>query len=134
MNPATGALILDICAGAGVLLAGIGVLIGMLALKQTLGRVDVTLDVVDQQLRTLGEPVAATLTHIEGIADTADKAVGRLGGVADSLEHVADSVAQTATLLKNAVNPAIVNAGTLLTGLSSGLRRLLTGKSSSDQS
>lgn len=132
MNPETGALILDILVGAGVLLAGIGVLIGMLAMKKTLGRVDVTLDVVDQQLRTLGEPVAGTLAHIEGIADTADKAVGRLGGVADSLERVADNVAQTAALLKNAVNPAIVNAGTLLTGLSSGLRRLLTGKSSSD--
>ena len=132
MNPETGALILDILVGVGVLLAGIGVLIGMLAMKKTLGRVDVTLDVVDQQLRTLGEPVAGTLAHIEGIADTADKAVGRLGGVADSLERVADNVAQTATLLKNAVNPAIVNAGTLLTGLSSGLRRLLTGKSSSD--
>ena len=132
MNPETGALILDILVGVGVLLAGIGILIGMLAMKKTLGRVDVTLDVVDQQLRTLGEPVAGTLAHIEGIADTADKAVGRLGGVADSLERVADTVAQTATLLKNAVNPAIVNAGTLLTGLSSGLRRLLTGKSSSD--
>jgi len=132
VNPETGALILDILVGVGVLLAGIGILIGMLAMKKTLGRVDVTLDVVDQQLRTLGEPVAGTLAHIEGIADTADKAVGRLGGVADSLERVADTVAQTATLLKNAVNPAIVNAGTLLTGLSSGLRRLLTGKSSSD--
>ena len=127
-----GVLVLDVLAGVGVLLVGVGVLIGMQALARTLARVNVTLDGVDRQLDALGEPVAKTLGHVDGIADTADRTVARLGAVAQSLEDVAGSVAQTAALAKNALTPAIVNVGTTVTGISSGLRRLVTGKSSSD--
>lgn len=129
-----GVLVLDVLAGVGILLAGIGVLIGMLALAKTLSRVDVTLDGVDRQLESLGEPVAKTLGHVDAIADTADRTVARLGGVAKSLEEVAGSVSQTAELAKNALTPAIVNVGTTVTGITSGLRRLVTGKSSPDES
>jgi uncharacterized protein YoxC len=129
-----GVLVLDVLAGIGVLLVGVGVLIGMLALAKTLGRVDVTLDGVDRQLENLGEPVAKTLGHVDGIADTADQTLARLGGVAKSLEDVATSVSQTAQLAKNALTPGIVNLGTTITGISSGLRRLVTGKKSNDQS
>lgn len=127
-----GVLVLDVLVGVGVLLAGIGILLGMLALARTLARVNVTLDGVDRQLDNLGEPVAKTLGHVDGIAETADQTVARLSGVVKSLEDVAGSVAQTASLAKNALTPAIVNVGTTVTGISSGLRRLVTGKSSSD--
>ena len=50
-----------------------------------------------------------------------------------SLEDVAGSVSQTAALAKNALSPAIVNVGATVTGISSGLRRLVTGKNSTDQ-
>jgi uncharacterized protein YoxC len=129
-----GVLVLDVLAGVGVLLVGIGVLIGMLALAKTLSRVNVTLDGVDRQLENLGEPVAKTLGHVDGIADTADRTLARLGGVVKSLEDVAGSISQTAQLAKNALTPAIVNVGTTITGISSGLRRLVTGKKSNDQS
>lgn len=129
-----GVLVLDVLAGVGVLLVGVGVLIGMLALAKTLTRVNVTLDGVDRQLENLGEPVAKTLAHVDGIADTADRTLARLSGVASSVEDVAGNVSQTAALVKNALSPAIVNVGSTLTGISSGLRRLVTGKSSSDQS
>ncbi len=128
-----GMLVLDVLAGVGALLVGLGVLIGMLALAKTLRRVNVTLDGVDQQLETLGRPVAKTLGHIDGIADTADQTLSRLGGVVQSLEDVAGSVSQTAALAKNALSPAIVNVGATVTGISSGLRRLVTGKNSTDQ-
>ncbi len=129
-----GVLTLNVLVGVGVLLVGIGVMIGMLALAKTLARVNVTLDGVDRQLENLGEPVAKTLGHVDGIADTAEQTVARLGGVVKSLEDVAGSVSQTAALAKNALTPAIVNVGTTVTGISSGLRRLVTGKSSSDES
>jgi uncharacterized protein YoxC len=129
-----GVLVLDVLAGVGVLLVGIGVLIGMLALAKTLGRVNVTLDGLDRQLEHLGEPVAKTLGHVDGIADTADQTLARLGGVVKSLEDVAGSVSQTAQLTRSALSPAIVNVGAAITGVSSGLRRLVTGKTSTDQS
>jgi uncharacterized protein YoxC len=129
-----GVLVLDVLAGVGVLLVGVGVLIGMLALAKTLARVNVTLDGVDRQLENLGEPVAKTLGHVDGIADTADRTLARLSGVVSSLEDVAGSVSQTAQLAKNALTPAIVNVGTTVTGISSGLRRLVTGKKATDQS
>ncbi|MGA8532631.1 MAG: DUF948 domain-containing protein [Candidatus Tumulicola sp.] len=129
-----GVLVLDVLAGVGVLLVGIGVLIGMLALAKTLSRVNVTLDGVDRQLENLGEPVAKTLGHVDGIADTADRTLARLGGVVGSIEDVASSVSQTADLAKNALTPGIVNVGATLTGITSGLRRLVTGKKTTDQS
>jgi uncharacterized protein YoxC len=129
-----GVLILDVLAGVGVLLVGIGVLIGMLALAKTLARVNVTLDGVDRQLDSLGEPVAKTLGHVDGIAGTADQTLARLGGVVKSLEDVASSVSQTARLAKNALTPAIVNLGTTVAGISTGLRRLVTGKNANDHS
>ena len=128
-----GVLVLDVLTGVGALLVGIGVLVGMLALARTLKRVNVTLDGLDRQLDSLGEPVAKTLGHVDGIADTADQTLARLGGVVQSLEDVAGSVSQTAQLAKNALSPAIVNVGAAVTGVSSGLRRLVTGKNSTDQ-
>ena len=132
MTSQTGVLILDILVGVGALLVGVGVLIGMLALSRTLARVNVTLDGVDRQLDLLGEPVSKTLGHVDGIAGTADRTVARLSGVADALEGVAGNVAQTAALAKDAVAPAIINVGATMTGISSGLRRLVTGKNSTD--
>lgn len=120
--------------GVGVLLVGIGVLWAMLALAKTLNRVNATLDEVDRQIATLGRPVGETLTHVGGIADTADQTLARLGGVVKSLEDVAGSVSQTASLTKEALSPAIVNVGATITGVSAGLRRLVTGRKSAGES
>lgn len=120
--------------GAGVLLAGIGVLWGMLALAKTLNRVNRTLDEVDRQMATLGTPVGKALDHVGGIANTADQTLARLGGVVKSLEDVAGSVSQTASLTKEALSPAIINVGATITGVSAGLRRLVTGRKSAGES
>lgn len=105
----------------------------MLALARTLRRVNSTLDVVDAQLTSLGTPVGEMLTHVGGISETAEKTIARLGGIADALENVAGTLSQTATLAKDAVSPAMVNVGATLTGISAGLRRLVTGKRVDDR-
>jgi uncharacterized protein YoxC len=126
-------LIRDILVGVGVFLLGLGVFIAMLALSKTLKRLNATLDGVDRQLESLGEPVAKTLSHVDGIAGTADETLARLGGVVGSLETVAGNLSQVAGLARNAVTPAIVNLGAAASGVSAGLRRLVTGKKSTDQ-
>ena len=125
-------MVLDLGVGIGVLLVGIGVLWACAALAKTLGRVNQTLDQVDAQISGIGAPVAQTLEHVGGIADSAEAAVARLGTVVKSLEDVAGSVSQTADLAKDALSPAIVNVGATIAGVSAGLRRLITGKSSSN--
>ena len=123
-------IVLDIGVGLGVLLLGIGVFIAMRALAATLSRLNVTLDGVDRQIAELGRPVADTLTHLGGIADTADATIARLSRVVGSVESAAGSVANTAKLAQTAVAPSLVNVGATLTGISTGLRRLVRGTGS----
>ncbi|MEO9171417.1 MAG: hypothetical protein ABI282_03745 [Candidatus Baltobacteraceae bacterium] len=127
-------IVLDVGVGVGVLLMGVGVFVAMLALAKTLGRLNGTLNEVDAQIGNLGKPVGTALEHVGGIADTADQTLARLSGVVKSLEGVAGSVSQTASLLKDALSPAIVNVGATITGVSAGLRRLVTGRNSTDGS
>jgi len=101
--------------GIGALLAGTGIFVGMLALAKTLARLRITLDGVDRQVESIGTPVTDTLFRIDGVARSVEDAVG--------------SIARTADLARGAVVPAIVNVGATLTGISAGLRRLVTGKS-----
>jgi uncharacterized protein YoxC len=129
-----GVIFMDVAFGAGVLLAGAGFMIAMLAIARTLARVNLTLDEVDRQIVGLGAPVAETLNHVESIAGTAEETLEKLGKAVASIEGVACTVSSTTTLTKDAIAPAIVNLGATLTGLSAGLRRLVTGKDSSGQS
>jgi uncharacterized protein YoxC len=122
---------LDILAGIAVLLIGIGVFIVCSALARLLTRVNRTLDEVDRQIAALSEPVVTTLGHVGGIADTADTTVGRLAAVVGTLEGVAGAVGRTARLASDAVSPALVNVGATLTGVTAGLRRLVTGRRAS---
>ncbi len=123
-----GALILDILAGIGILLIGLGVFVVCSATARLLGRLNGTLDEVDRQIAAVSAPVVETLGHVGGIADTADATVARLGAVVGTLESVAGGVGRTARLATDAVAPALVNVGATLTGLSAGLRRLVTGR------
>ena len=124
-------LVFSIGAGIGVLLIGIGILVVCSAVANMLKRLNGTLDVVDAQIAALSAPVAETLGHVGGIADTADNTVARLSAVVGSLESVAGNVARTSDLATRAVAPSLVNLGATLTGVSAGLRRLVTGKKSS---
>jgi hypothetical protein len=72
--------------------------------------------------------VVETLGHVGGIADSADTTVARLGAVVNTLESVAGSVGGTAKLASDAVAPALVNVGATLTGITAGVRRLVTGR------
>ncbi len=123
-----GALIRDVLVGVGVLLFGIGVFVVSSSLARTFARVNGTLDEVDRQIAALSKPVVETLAHVGGIADTADETVARLGAVVGKLEDVAAGVGGTATLASNAVAPALINLGAALTGVSAGLRRLVSGR------
>jgi uncharacterized protein YoxC len=109
-----GSLILDVLGGVGALLIGIGVLVGMLALAKTLARLRTTLDGVDRQLENLGTPMTNTLAHVDEVTR--------------SLENTAGTLSRTADLTKSAVEPAIINIGATLGGVTAGLRRLVTGK------
>jgi uncharacterized protein YoxC len=109
-----GSLTLDVLVGVGALLAGVGIFVGMLALAKTLARVRTTLDGVDQQLNNIGTPVTSTLAHVDQVTK--------------SLGDTADTISRTADLSRSAIVPAIVNVGATLSGVTTGLRRLVTGK------
>jgi len=120
-------LIFSVGAGLGVLLMGIGVLVFCSGIANFLRRLNGTLDEVDKQIGTLSAPVAETLAHVGGIADTADATVARLSGVVGLLETVASNVVKTSDLANRAVAPAIVNIGATLAGVTAGVRRLVSG-------
>jgi predicted PurR-regulated permease PerM len=121
-------LVFSVGAGLGVLLIGIGVLVFCSGISNFLRRLNGTLDEVDRQIAALSAPVAETLAHVGGIADTADATVARLSGVVGSLESVASNVVKTSDLANRAVAPAIVNVGATLTGITAGIRRLVSGR------
>jgi hypothetical protein len=122
------AIVLDIGVGLGVLLIGVGVFVVCSALARLFARLNGTLDEVDRQIAALSAPVVETLGHVGGIADSADTSIARLGAVVNTLETVAGSVGGTAKLASEALAPALVNVGATLTGISAGLRRLVTGR------
>ena len=126
--------ILDIGVGVGVLLIGLGVFAAMIALARLFLRLNTTLDEVDRQIAGIGAPVAEALSHVEGISATADETLAKLGNAVGSLESVASTVSGTTSLVRQALSPAVVNIGATLAGVSSGLRRLVTGKSPRDGS
>ena len=125
------AIVRDIGVGVGVLLFGIGVFIVSSALARLFARLNGTLDEVDRQLAALSTPVLHTLGHVDGIAETAEATVARLGAVVGTLETVAGGVGNTAKLASDAVQPALVNIGATLTGLTAGVRKLVAGRRSS---
>jgi ABC-type transporter Mla subunit MlaD len=115
----------EVGVGLGVLLVGIGILYASVKLGNLLQRVGSTLDEVDRQVAALGAPVVRTLDHVNGIAGTADETLARVGGVVGRLEAVADTAAKGANLVGAAFQPALVNLGSTVTGITAGLRRLV---------
>ncbi len=107
-------LILAIGVGVGVLLIGIGVLIACTRLGALLNKAGTTLDQVDSQIGALSGPLAQTLAHVGGIADTADTTLAKLVTTVESLETVAGNVNKTSTLAQEAIAPSIVNIGATL--------------------
>jgi ABC-type transporter Mla subunit MlaD len=122
---------MDVGVGLGVLLIGVGVFIVCQSLAKLFARLNGTLDEIDRQIAALSAPVVETLGHVGGIADSADATVARLGAVVGTLERIAASVASTAKLASDAVAPALVNFGATLTGVTAGVRRLVTGRRAS---
>jgi hypothetical protein len=123
-----GASVRDVLIGLGVLLAGIGVFVACRSLANLFARINGTLDEVDRQIAAVSGPVVETLGHVGGIADTADATVARLGAVVGTLEGVAEGVGGAAKLASDAVGPALVNVGATLSGITAGLRRLVSGR------
>lgn len=126
--------ILDVGVGVGALLVGLGIFVAMVALARLFARLRKTLDEVDRQISNIGVPVGEALGHVEGISATADETLAKLGNAVGALESVATSVSGTTTLVRHALSPAIVNIGATLSGVSAGLRRLVTGKSAGEGS
>lgn len=122
------AIVMYVGVGVGVFLIGLGILIVCQSLARLFRRLNGTLDEVDRQIAALSTPVVETLGHVGGIADSADTTVARLGAVVGTLERVAASVAGTAKLASDAVAPALVNVGATLTGITAGVRRLVSGR------
>ncbi len=86
------------------LLVGVGVFVVCLTLSRLLTRVGKTLDEVDRQIPALATPVATTLTHVGGIADTADSTIARLAGVMTQLEIVAAQATKSAAAIGESVS------------------------------
>jgi hypothetical protein len=93
--------------GVGImaLLFGIGVLVLCLAGAGLLTRIGKTLDEVDRQIPALSTPIAATLAHVGGIADTADTTIARLGVAIGQLEYVAAAATRTS----NSIGTTLAN-------------------------
>jgi methyl-accepting chemotaxis protein len=123
-------LILAVGVGVGVLLMGIGVLVACSRLGTVLTRMGKTLDEVDTQIAALSGPLAQTLVHIGGIADTADTTLAKLVSVVRSLETVANNVNRTSTLAQEAIAPSLVNLGASLSAATAALRRFVRGQDS----
>ncbi len=98
------ALVLPIGVGVAALLIGLGVFVVCLRLGGLIGRFGKTLDEVDRQIPALSEPVAVTLTHVGGIANTADATIARLGVAVAQLELVAANATKTANSVGSAVS------------------------------
>jgi uncharacterized protein YoxC len=128
LSSVDGALIRDVLIGVGVLLAGVGLFVLCSAAARTFARLNGTLDEVDRQIAALSAPVVQTLDHVGGIADTADATVARLGALVGTLEGVAGHVGTVSKAASDAVAPALVNTGATLTGVTAGLRHIVTGK------
>lgn len=94
--------------GVGIMsiLIGLGVLILCIRAGALLTRIGRTLDEVDRQIPVLSAPIATTLTHVGGIADTADSALARLGVAVGQLEGVAAGASRTASTLGSLVSTA----------------------------
>jgi len=117
----------EVAVGLGVLFIGIGILYASVQIGKLLQRVGATLDEVDRQLAALGAPVAKTLDHVNGIANTADETLARVGDVVGTLETVSSSAARGVGFVGAALQPAVVNLGATLSGITAGLRRLVRG-------
>jgi hypothetical protein len=93
--------------GVGImaLLVGIAVLVVALSAARLLTRIGKTLDELDRQIPALSLPIATTLTHVGGIADTADSTIARLGNAIGQLEYVA----ATATRTTNTIGTTLAN-------------------------
>ena len=85
--------------GLGVLFIGLGIFILCIRAGQLLARFDKTLDEIDRQIPALSAPIATTLTHVGGIADTADATIARLGVAVGQLENVAAGATKTANTI-----------------------------------
>jgi ABC-type transporter Mla subunit MlaD len=118
----------EVAVGVGVLLIGIGFLYASIQLGRILRRLGTTLDEVDRQIAMLSAPIANTLDRVSGIADTADQTLARAGGAVGQLERVASSLAKATALVGAALEPAVINVGSTLTGITAGLRRLVRGE------
>ncbi|GAC1398472.1 MAG: hypothetical protein NVS2B8_14770 [Vulcanimicrobiaceae bacterium] len=92
--------------GLGAVLIGLGVLILCVRAGGLLVRIGRTLDEVDRQIPVISAPIATTLTHVGGIADTADAALARLGVAVGQLEEVAVGASRTASALGTLVATA----------------------------
>jgi hypothetical protein len=87
--------------GVGIMavLFGLGFFIVCVRIGGLLGRIGKTLDEIDRQIPLLSSPIATTLTHVGGIADTADATIARLGVAVGQLENVAAGATRTANTI-----------------------------------
>jgi len=107
--------------GLGALLVGAGIFAACLRAGALFARLGKTLDEVDQQIGVMSVPIASTLTHVGGIADTADSTLARLAAVVSQLENVATGASKTANLI-----------GSTLSGVTSAMRKPRDGDESRD--
>jgi len=118
----------EVGVGLGVLLIGVGFLVASIQLGRVLNRLGNTLDEVDRQIATMGVPIARTLDRVSGIASTAEQTLDRAGNAVGQLERIAAVLAKGTNLVGSALEPAVVNLSSTITGITAGLRRLVRGE------
>ncbi|MBV8152471.1 MAG: hypothetical protein JO101_00645 [Candidatus Eremiobacteraeota bacterium] len=124
----------EVAVGLAVFLVGLGIFIVCSRIGGLLARLITTLDEVDRQIAAVGTPVAETLDHVNGIANTADAALSRVGAAVGQLESVATSAAKGASYVGSALQPAVNNVGATLSGITERLRGLVRRDAGGDGS
>ena len=99
MTLETASVAMYIAIGLASLLIGVGIFVASIRAGGLFKRFEGTLNEVDMQISTLSTPVVTTLTHVGGIADTADATLARLAAVVSQLENVASGATKTANLI-----------------------------------
>lgn len=93
-------------------------------LAGVLERADEALAKVGKQLDGVYAPVTEAVTHVNGVAATADRLAGQLVKLSDSAENALTAVGHAAGSAQAKVAPSLVKIAAFVAGLAQGARTL----------
>lgn len=90
----------------------------ILQMRRTYAKAEVLIDSVSKEITPLCQRVTGAASEVELLAASLSGKIEQTDRVIETLEHAADALLLTSTLVKEMVRPVITNIG----GLSAGIR------------